>query len=186
MHIDKMKELISQGEGLTVEFKESKHKLSKDALESVCAFLNRDGGHLFLGVSDNGSIVGVDIPSADKIKKEFATAINNLQQLSPTFYLSIQDAMIDGKLILYINVPQSSQVHRCRNKIYDRNEDGDFDITNNTNLVSNLYLRKQSTYTENKIFPFATLDELDLPKSGKQQQIKRLIILGFICRIWNS
>jgi ATP-dependent DNA helicase RecG len=95
---------------LTVEFKESKHKLSKDALESVCAFLNRDGGHLFLGVSDNSSIVGVDIPSADKIKKEFATAINNLQQLSPTFYLSIQDAMIDGKLILYINVPQSCQI----------------------------------------------------------------------------
>ncbi len=26
------------------------------------------------------------------------------------------------------------------------NEDGDFDITNNTNLVSGLYMRKQSTY----------------------------------------
>ncbi len=52
--------LISQGESITVEFKESKSKLNKDVFESVCAFLNRHGGHLFLGVRDNGEIVGVD------------------------------------------------------------------------------------------------------------------------------
>ncbi len=55
---------------------------------------------------------------------------------------------------------ESSQVHRCNGKIYDRNEDGNIDITDNTNLVSGLYMRKQGSYTENRIYPFAELSEL--------------------------
>lgn len=42
----------------------------------------------------------------------------------------------------------------------NRNGDGDLDITDNTNLVSGMYMRKQGTYTENRIFPFAEISEL--------------------------
>ena len=56
--------------------------------------------------------------------------------------------------------PESSQVHRCNGRIYDRNEDGDLDITDHTRLVSSLYHRKQETYSENKIFSYVTLDHL--------------------------
>lgn len=51
-------------------------------------------------------------------------------------------------------------MHRCSNKIFDRNEDGDIDITNNTNLVSQLYARKQRNYTENRIYKAITIDDL--------------------------
>jgi ATP-dependent DNA helicase RecG len=74
--------------------------------------------------------------------------------------LSIEEIEIDEKKILYVYVPESSQVHRCNGKIFDRNEDGDFEITNNTNLVAAMYMRKQSTYTENRIFPYAELSDL--------------------------
>ena len=67
--------IISSGESITVEFKESKKKINKDAYDSVCAFLNRHGGHLFLGVKDNGDIVGVDKESVDQLKKDFVTGI---------------------------------------------------------------------------------------------------------------
>jgi ATP-dependent DNA helicase RecG len=159
--IESLKKIISSGESITVEFKESKKKLNKDVYDSVCAFLNRHGGHLFLGVKDNGDIVGVDKDAVDQLKKDFVTSLNNPQTLNPAFYLAVEDVEIDGKTILYINVPESSQVHRCKGKIFDRNEDGDFDITNNTNLVSGLYMRKQATYTENRIFPYADMDELE-------------------------
>ena len=129
--------------------------------DSVCAFLNRFGGKLFLGVNDSGEITGINSAAVEQIKKDFVTSLNNPQTLNPTFYLAIEEVEIDGKLILYINVPESSQVHRCKGKIFDRNEDGDFDITNNTNLVSGLYMRKQATYTENRIFPYADMDELE-------------------------
>jgi ATP-dependent DNA helicase RecG len=59
MKIDKFKEILSNGESMTVEFKQSHNKLNKDVFESVCAFLNRNGGHLFLGVEDKGSVIGI-------------------------------------------------------------------------------------------------------------------------------
>jgi ATP-dependent DNA helicase RecG len=160
MKVEKIKEIISGGESITVEFKQSKNKLNKDVFESVCAFLNRNGGHLFLGVEDKGSIVGINPEAIDKVKKEFVTSMNNPQKISPTFYLSIEEVEIEGKVVLYIFVPESSQVHRCNGKIFDRNEDGDMDITDNTNLVSGMYMRKQGEYTENRIFPFAEMSEL--------------------------
>lgn len=58
------------------------------------------------------------------------------------------------KNIFYISMFMKVQM------IFDRNEDGDFDITNNTTLISNLYIRKRNTYIENKIYPFATMGDL--------------------------
>jgi len=45
-------------------------------------------------------------------------------------------------------------------KFFDRNGDGDFNITGRHSQISSLYLRKQKTYSENEIFPYATLDDL--------------------------
>ncbi len=160
MDVTQIRKLINQGEGINIEFKESKNKLNKDVFESVCAFLNRIGGHLFLGVKDNGDIVGLDEESVNKLKNDFITSMNNSLKINPTFYLSVEDFEIDNMTILYIFVPNSSQVHRCNGKIYDRNEDGDLDITDNTNLVSQLYMRKQSTYSENLIYPAVDISDL--------------------------
>ncbi|NNU77544.1 RNA-binding domain-containing protein [Clostridium estertheticum] len=160
MKVERIKEILNGGESITVEFKKSKNKLNKDVFESVCAFLNRNGGHLFLGVEDKGGIVGINQEAIEKVKKEFVTSINNPQKISPTFYLSVEEVEIEGKVVLYIFVPASSQVHRCNGKIFDRNEDGDIDITDNTNQVSEMYMRKQGTYTENRIYPFTQMSDL--------------------------
>jgi hypothetical protein len=56
--------------------------------------------------------------------------------------------------------------------IFDRNNEGDYNITNNTNLVANLFIRKQSSFTENKIYPFATINELRPEIIQKAREIK--------------
>ncbi len=160
MFDQKIKEFIKQGEGLHLEFKACKNALNRDVYETVCAFLNRSGGELLLGVSDNGNITGVDQSCVEQLKKDFVTAINNPQKINPTFYLSAEEVIIDNKTVLYVYVPESSQVHRCNGKIFDRNEDGDFNITNNNNLVSALFLRKQTSYSENKIYPYVSINDL--------------------------
>ena len=76
-------DIIHKGECITTEFKEAKTKLNKDVYESVCGFLNRLGGHLFLGVKDDATIVGVDNSCVAQIKKDFVTAIHNPQKLAP-------------------------------------------------------------------------------------------------------
>ena len=154
-------DIIRKGEGVSVEFKESKRELNKDVYESVCALLNRIGGYLILGVRDDGSIVGVDKDYVDKIKKNFVTSINNPDKINPTFYTRLEEQEIDGKIVLFAQIPNSSEVHRTAGKIFDRNEDGDINITNNTNLVAQMYNRKINVYTELKIFPYAKIDELN-------------------------
>jgi len=113
-----------------------------------------------LGVNDSGMVTGIEPAAVNQIRKDFITAINNPQKINPSCYLSINQVMVDEKLVLSIYVPESSQVHRCNGRIYDRNEDGDLDITDHTRLVSSLYHRKQETYSENKIYPYATLEHL--------------------------
>ena len=49
-----LKALIKQGEGISVEFKECRRAINRDVYETVCAFLNRHGGTILLGVTDSG------------------------------------------------------------------------------------------------------------------------------------
>ena len=159
--IESIRRLIESGEGISVEFKESSIAIPQNTYETVCSFLNRNGGKILLGVDDSGTVLGIEPDRIPQLKRDFVSAINSPDLLAPTYYLSIEEIEIEDKKILYVFVPESSQVHRCRQRIFDRNEDGDFDITNNSDLVSALYLRKQSTFSENEILPFITMDNFD-------------------------
>lgn len=153
-------DLIKRGEGISLEFKSSCRQINRDVYETICAFLNRNGGTLLLGVRDSGEIVGVEAEAVEGIKKDFVNTVNNPQKLNPPAYLSIDEVSLQGKTLLHVYVPESSQVHRCNGRIYDRNEDGDLDITDQTPQVARLYQRKQSTYTENTVYPHIGLQDL--------------------------
>jgi len=127
-----LKNLIRKGEGISIEFKECRNRLNKTVFQSICAFLNRNGEDLILGVHDSGRITGIVPESVEQVKKELVTALNNPQKLNPPCYLMPEKVVLED---IRLFIPESSQVHRCNGKIYDRNEDGDFDITSNTNLI---------------------------------------------------
>ncbi len=156
-----IQQLLTNGESHAVEFKVAKRQLNRNIYETICAFLNRDGGDILLGVNNDGRVEGIDRDCVGRMKQDFVTAINNPQKLNPPCYLSLQEVQYDDATLLHLSVPPSSQVHRCNSKIYDRNEDGDFDITNNQTLVTQLYIRKQSHYSENTIYPYAELADLN-------------------------
>lgn len=168
---------ILNGEGTTVEYKEAKKTLPTNLFETICSMLNRNGGHIFLGVKDTGEVIGVFKDYVKAIKKEFVDLCNNPEKIFPTVRLEIKEYLYQNKNILYIYVHESSDVHKTANKIFDRNEDGDFDITNNTLQVSQLYIRKSNTYIENKIYPFATIRDLrsDLIHEARKMASARTI-----------
>jgi len=175
---EKILQLIKQGEGLELEFKEARNRLNRDVFETACAFMNRIGGIILVGVSDKGEIKGIDAQNAAQMKKDFVTAINNPQKISPPAYLSVDEIMLEDKLILRIYVPESSQVHRCNGRIYDRNEDSDLDITDHTNRVATLYQRKQAIFSENKVYPFTGLKDLRADLIEKCRKMAGLWIPG--------
>lgn len=73
--LDKVKELIT-GEGKTVEFKKSTGQLER-GMETICAFLNGEGGTVLFGVHDSGKILGQEV--ADTTKRDIANAINRIE-----------------------------------------------------------------------------------------------------------
>ncbi|MDD4248207.1 MAG: putative DNA binding domain-containing protein, partial [Methanosarcina sp.] len=169
---EQLKSIIRDGEGLTVEFKECKTQINRDVYETVCAFLNRNGGHIVLGVDDNGNITGIDKDALPQIKKDLVTALNNPQIINPPLYILPETVNIEGKILLYLNIPESSQVHRCKGKIFDRNEDGDLDVTNHPDAVAHLYIRKQSSFSENRIYPYVRLEDL---RSDLIQRVRKMV-----------
>lgn len=170
-----IKNLIEQGEGLTIEFKSAQSSIPKNLFETVCAFLNRNGGNILLGVADNGNIEGFDLKYIHKLKKEITNALNNPQLINPPIYIQPNEIKIENKTILHLSIFESSQVHNTRGLIFDRNNEGDYNITLNTNLVGNLFIRKQSTFTENKIYPYATLNHLrpEIIQKARQMAVNR-------------
>jgi ATP-dependent DNA helicase RecG len=58
MNIEKLKLLIAEGEGLTVEFKE---KYSSRIDRDIVALSNSKGGYIFFGVKDDGKIAGAQL-----------------------------------------------------------------------------------------------------------------------------
>lgn len=153
-------ELICQGESLTVEFKKSTTDITKDVYDTVCSFSNRDGGHIFLGVKDNGTILGIQADRVEQMKKNFVTTINNDSKMYPPLYLMPEQYEVDGRIILYIYVPVGKTVYRNAGRIYDRNNESDIDITDNADMVFQLYARKQSTYFVNKVYPALPISRL--------------------------
>lgn len=49
------------GEGYNADFKLRVPSKVRELSEEVCAFANSEGGYIFIGIDDNGRIIGADI-----------------------------------------------------------------------------------------------------------------------------
>jgi ATP-dependent DNA helicase RecG len=162
--LDKIKQFIRDGEGLTVEFKRCENEISNSIYETISSFSNRYGGYIFLGVEDNGDITGVKPEAVIKIKKDFANSLNNPQRFSPTLFIALEETEINGKIVLWCYVPPGSQMVMFGGRIYDRSADGDMDITRNTAMVAHIAQLKQYGFTERKVFPYVKDEDFDFER----------------------
>jgi ATP-dependent DNA helicase RecG len=60
LFINDIVNLVRQGESNVLEFKKTTGQLER-AMESVCGFLNAQGGKVLIGVNDNGKITGQEV-----------------------------------------------------------------------------------------------------------------------------
>jgi len=182
MNTEELLHIIKQGEGLKIEFKKAKNKLPKNLFETVCAFLNRSGGKIILGVDDDKNILGIDENSVEQLAKEIANLSNNAQKLFPTFLLEPKIVDYKDKKLIYIFIPISSQVHKTAGQIYDRSVDGDF-ILKTDAQIKQIYTRKSTEYSENKIYPF--LYESDFT-DGIVERVRKIIRIYRPNHPWNE
>ena len=160
MDLNKLQSILTIGENIAVEFKRCGNGIEHDVYETVCSFLNRFGGDIFMGVLNDGTVIGVPEKAAPDMIKNFIKVISNPTVFSPTIYLVPEIIKYDeNRTIIHVHVPVSAEVHSYKKEIYDRVDDADVKVTA-TGAIAQMYIRKQNIFTERKIYPYATLEDL--------------------------
>ena len=108
MNKDELLSLVHEGESLILEFKSDRGPLSDDEmLEAIICLANHRGGHLLVGVEDNGEITG--------LHKKHLTTPGSLagfiaSRTVPPISVSVDFFDIFDKKIAVIQVPSARQV----------------------------------------------------------------------------
>lgn len=74
---EKMREMLSKDEKITIEYKECVNQIHDSVYETVSAFSNRYGGYIIMGVKDGGIPIGVNRNAVKDLKKNFVNQLNN-------------------------------------------------------------------------------------------------------------
>jgi ATP-dependent DNA helicase RecG len=88
--------ILSEGESYTVEFKESP---DKDLPSEVCAFANASGGKVYLGVHDDGCVVGTDTSNVARSRIQ-----DTINKIEPRLNVSLD--VFDN--IIVLTVPEGT------------------------------------------------------------------------------
>ena len=98
-----LKKIISQGESETVEFKKSASE-SKEIIKTISAFANTKGGRIFIGISNSGKVISVEI-GKDTIER----LVNQItQNTDPKIHPHITTDKINDKQVIIVKVKESS------------------------------------------------------------------------------
>ena len=84
MNTDKFKNDLMIGETSSIEFKRCGNEVEHDVFESICAFLNRFGGDVYLGVLNDGTVVGVNARNAAAMMKNIVNVAGNPNVFKPS------------------------------------------------------------------------------------------------------
>lgn len=177
MESQRLRHLLHQEESTHLEFKSGKSGLPGSLYETICAFLNHDGGDLLIGVEDDGSVSGIKADAAKAMALNIASGLNNPDLIDPPYLLEPSVVDIDGLEILHVSVPQSSRVHRYTKVVYDRGAEGDFKVTS-PEAIARMVNRKAGYFSESKVIPGLVLSDLDVPTLQRAR--------GFMRSRWES
>ncbi len=97
--------LIKEGEGESLEFKRSTGEL-KEAMQTLCAFLNGKGGTVLFGIRPDGNPEGQEV--SDKTLRDIAQAADRFE---PPSHLSINRIKIrEGRDIIEVTVEEGQDL----------------------------------------------------------------------------
>lgn len=109
MDVNTFESILAIGETVAVEFKRCGNGIKNDVYESVCSFLNRFGGDLFMGVSDKGTVTGIPEKAVPDMIRNFISVISNPDIFSPTIYLAPESLQYEGHTVIHVHVACSAQ-----------------------------------------------------------------------------
>lgn len=96
--------LVVNGESETLEFKRSTAELRR-AGETLCAFLNGEGGQVLIGVASGGEVVGQQV--ADSTLRDIATMVGRFE---PSARIEMDRVDVgDGRTVIVLDAPSARE-----------------------------------------------------------------------------
>lgn len=171
--------LITQGEGLTLDFKHSITDSRKIA-RSLVAFANTAGGTLLIGVKDNGNITGVNTD-----EEYYMVEAASQLYCKPEVPFEVVKWEINGKTVLEVKVkPSKRKPHKAPDKsgIYKA-----YIRVNDENVLASpiqlkIWKAERNRKPINLVFGLAENALIDYLKSHKTITIDHFSRIGFISK----
>jgi len=91
---------------------ERKREFNQKAKNTMLAFLNTDGGCLYLGVDDDGSVYGID-GDIDLETRKITTSFRDTITSDPSGYFNVEAEKREGKYIILVTVERGSAIPYC-------------------------------------------------------------------------
>lgn len=164
--LEKLQNLVSQGESKTLEFKKSLAGLDA-AGKALCGFLNQShGGSVLVGINDGGKVIGQEYN--DSVSQKIAAFLNRFQPTGriETSYVDLNNA--NKKVIVFKASPLAhEQPYSYDGKYYQRIESTTQQLSHDH--IRHLYL-ESSDATKiwgKKTFDRYKLDDLDFNEIKK-------------------
>lgn len=132
---------------------ELKQKLTDSIPKEIVAFLNTDGGTIYIGVNDDGSVCGIE--KLDESLKKIADIIENQILPESSSFVELGTIYIENKHIIEIKVRKGESLYYI--KKYGRSSQGCYVRVGSTcrsmteeqiNTVHNKYLDAKVKITE--------------------------------------
>jgi ATP-dependent DNA helicase RecG len=102
MKLDELEGVVRGGESETLELKQSTGQLAR-AAETLCAFLNANGGIVVLGVTPQGKLVGQQV--ADKTQQELAQTLRKFEPPAPVTIKRIPIPHTQREVVVLAAIP---------------------------------------------------------------------------------
>ena len=142
-------ELIKRGESKTLEFKSTQRWSIKEnrqdsvgvthaSLKTVAAFLNTEGGDLIIGVSDNGSVVGIEqdqFENDDKYMLHLAQVVRNGLGDRAGTCIDPKMQTVQGKTVCVVSCQRSPEPVFLKWKGLEATPEGDFFVRSGPGTV---------------------------------------------------
>lgn len=120
MTSEQFSEILRRGKSASVEFKRCGNQPGQDTFETICLFSNRYGASIYLGVSDDGTVIGIPEPAVLPIKRNINNVTKNDSMFDPPVTIELETITHEGKNVIRIWVPSSPVIHSFKKAVFDR------------------------------------------------------------------
>ena len=162
-----IKKYLELGENQNLEFKESENKFPINALETISAFANTDGGIIILGISEKEKNIISGVVNPQKQIKELFNHMNNPREISRNVLSNddVYSVQIQDKSIIVIHVAPENYKNKPiylkdnPNKTYIRQGEGDYLATEE--IIQSMIRDASRDSYDNKLLDGYNIDDLD-------------------------